>query len=78
MQMFVPLHIVSGYTFLSSGLTIEKIVSNVHKYQYSGAAITDLGVMFGIPPFVKLMSKYNFKKTLSQAENLILTQKKKT
>ena len=50
---FVPLHIVSGYTFLSSGLTVDRIVKNVKKYLYPGAAIADYNVLYGVPEFVK-------------------------
>ena len=59
--MFVPLHIVSGYTFLSSGLTIEKIQTSVKSNDYFGAAITDKGVLYGVPSFIKSMEDINKK-----------------
>lgn len=54
---FAPLHIISGYSFLKSGLTIEKIVKSVTKNNYYGAALVDEGVLYGIPSFVKEMEK---------------------
>ena len=54
---FAPLHIYSAYSFLKSGLTTERIISSVMKNKYFGAAITDLGVMYGIPEFIKSMEK---------------------
>ena len=53
MNNFVPLHIVSCYSFLQSGLTIEKIQASVFKNEYLGMGLCDNGVMFGVPAFVK-------------------------
>ena len=53
MNNFVPLHIVSCYSFLQSGLTIEKIQTSVVKNDYFGMGLCDKGVMFGVPSFVK-------------------------
>ena len=53
MNNFVPLHIVSCYSFLQSGLTIEKIQASVVKNDYFGMGLCDNGVMFGVPSFVK-------------------------
>ena len=53
MNNFVPLRIVSCYSFLQSGLTIEKIKSAVYKNDYFGMGLCDNGVMFGVPSFVK-------------------------
>lgn len=52
---FAPLHIRTGYSFLESALTVEKAVSAIKKNDYYGGAITDKGVLFGIPEFVHLM-----------------------
>lgn len=54
---FVPLHVYSVYSFLKSGLTIEKIIDSVNKNGYFGAAISDMGVMYGVPEFVNTMEK---------------------
>ena len=53
MNNFVPLHIVSCYSFLQSGLTIEKIQTSIVKNDYFGMGLCDNGVMFGVPSFVK-------------------------
>ena len=53
MNNFVPLRIVSCYSFLQSGLTIEKITSSVVKNDYFALGLCDNGVMFGVPSFAK-------------------------
>ncbi len=53
MNNFVPLRIVSCYSFLQSGLTIEKIRNSVVKNDYFGMGLCDNGVMFGVPSFTK-------------------------
>ena len=53
MNNFVPLRIVSCYSFLQSGLTIERIQKSVIKNEYFGMGLCDKGVMYGIPPFAK-------------------------
>lgn len=52
-MIFAPLHIISCYTFLESGLTIERIKESVSKENYFGAGITDKKVMYGVPFFIK-------------------------
>ena len=59
MNIFVPLHIVSCYSFLQSGLTIEKIQNSVAKNDYFGMGLCDKGVMFGVPSFVKASEAIN-------------------
>ena len=59
MNNFVPLHIVSCYSFLQSGLTIEKIQNSVAKNDYFGMGLCDKGVMFGVPSFVKASEAIN-------------------
>ena len=54
-MLFAPLNIVSGYSFLQSGLTIESIVKTVKKNDYFGAALADYNVMHGLPLFAKEM-----------------------
>ena len=60
-MIFAPLHIISCYTFLESGLTIERIKESVSKENYFGAAIADKNVMYGVPFFVKAMESINKK-----------------
>lgn len=54
---FAPLHIRSGYSFLKSGLTMERLFQACKKANYSSLALTDLGVLFGYPTFVKLANE---------------------
>ena len=58
-MIFAPLHIISGYSFLQSGLTIEKIKKAVKENDYFGAAISDINVLYGVPKFVKMMDEIN-------------------
>ena len=53
MNNFVPLRIISCYSFLQSGLTIERIQKSVIKNDYFGMGLCDKGVMYGVPPFAK-------------------------
>ncbi|MCQ2087352.1 MAG: PHP domain-containing protein, partial [Bacilli bacterium] len=53
MSIFAPINIVSGYSFLQSGLTIEKITTVVKKNNYFGMGLADNEVMHGIPAFIK-------------------------
>ncbi len=57
MNNFVPLRIISCYSFLQSGLTMEKIASSVYKNGYFGLGLADNGVLFGVPEFVKASDK---------------------
>ena len=59
MNNFVPLRIVSCYSFLQSGLTMEKIQQSVYKNEYFAMGLCDKGVMFGVPAFVKASETIN-------------------
>ena len=48
---FAPLHVYSSYSFLQSGLTIQKIVNATKVNDYFGVAICDKEVMYGVPNF---------------------------
>lgn len=52
---FAPLHIVTGYSFLQSGLTMDKVAHALKSNDYFGMGISDNEVMYGIPEFVKMM-----------------------
>ena len=58
-KRFVPLRIISGYSFLESGLTIEKIIAGVIKNDYFGAGIADFGVLYGAPSFYHALKDIN-------------------
>ena len=59
MSIFAPLHIKSGYSFLQSGLTIEKIETSIKKNDYYGAALADSNALFGVHEFVASMANIN-------------------
>jgi len=59
MSNFAPINIVSGYSFLQSGLTIEKIESAIKKNDYFGMGLADNEVMHGIPAFIKAATNIN-------------------
>ncbi len=69
-MIFAPLHIISCYTFLESGLTIERIQSSVLKENYFGAAITDKKVMYGVPFFIKAMEEIKKKSLVGLSLNI--------
>lgn len=55
--MFAPLRIISGYSFLQSGLTIDKIAKSVLDNKYDGCALADSSFMYGVPSFLQAMQK---------------------
>lgn len=59
MSNFAPINIISGFSFLQSGLTIEKIEEYIKKYDYFGMGLADNEVMHGIPSFIKSANKIN-------------------
>ena len=54
-MIFAPLHIVTGYSFLQSGLTIERLIRAIKKNDYFGAGISDKEVLYCLPSFVHSM-----------------------
>ena len=66
-RMFAPLRIISGYSFLQSGLTIERIAASVKKIGYLGAGLSDQNVLYGVPSFVKEMEKLGKKPLIGMA-----------
>ena len=52
MNDFVPLRIISCYSFLKSGLTMERIAQGVNSNDYFAMGLCDKGVMYGVPAFV--------------------------
>ena len=58
MSKFAPIHIISGYSLLKSGLTMDRIEKAMKAGDYFGYGLTDEYVMSGLPPFVHLCEKY--------------------
>ena len=52
MSKFAPIHIISGYSLLKSGLTMKKIESALKANDYFGVGLTDEFTLSGFPPFV--------------------------
>ena len=61
--MFAPLRIISGYSFLKSGLTVEKITQSVIANKYESVGLADFDFLYGVPSFIEAMKKNN-KKTI--------------
>ena len=61
MPTFIPLHIHTGYSFLESGILLERLFDVAQKYNYAYLGITDFDVMYGIPEFNALAKKNNIK-----------------
>lgn len=48
---FIPLHVYSGFSFLSSGLSAKKIPLLARKNGYKGVGISDIQTLSGYAPF---------------------------
>lgn len=55
---FIPLHVVSGYSLLKSGLTTQDIVESLKKKNYPAVGITDFANLSIIPPLFRELEKY--------------------
>lgn len=58
---FVPLHVISGYSLLKSGLTVKAIAEAVNKSNFLGVGISDIGNLSCVPPLAKELDRYNKK-----------------
>ena len=54
---FAPLHVITGYSLLQSGLTMERISHALTANDYFAMGMSDHESMYGVPPFVKMMEK---------------------
>lgn len=61
---FIPLHVYSEYSFLNSGLTLDKYFSFAKKHKLNILGVSDFQVMFSFPAFVELAKKHNIKPIL--------------
>ena len=55
--MFIPLHLTSSYSFLSSGFTMDRLISALKEKHYTVAGLADHQVLFGVPEFATLTKK---------------------
>ena len=56
--MFIPLHLTSSYSFLSSGFTMDRLISAIKEKGYSTVGLADHQVLFGVPEFATLTKKH--------------------
>lgn len=61
MNNFVPLHIKTGYTFLKSGILLNRLFERAKELNYKYLGICDFEVMYGLPEFNSLAKKYDIK-----------------
>ncbi len=54
MSKFAPIHIISGYSLLESGLTMKRINSAIKDNDYFGVGLTDSFLLSGLPPFAHI------------------------
>jgi len=55
--VFIPLHLTSAYTFLSSGFTMDRLLIALKEKGYQTAGLADHHVLFGIPEFATQSKK---------------------
>lgn len=72
---FTPLNIRSGYSFLKSGLSVERIFKALNKEGYRSAALCDYKVLFGIPSFIYEGKKNNIDTIIALECTLIFNLK---
>lgn len=61
MLNFAPLHIKTGYSFLESGILLERLFTRAKELNYKYLGISDFQVMYGIPEFNELALKNDIK-----------------
>lgn len=54
---FIPLHVYTGYSFLQSGITVDKYIKALKKRGYRGSGISDINSLSGLPDFFKNLQK---------------------
>ena len=61
---YVPLHVYSEYSFLKSGLTLDKYFLFAKKHHFKCLGICDYQVMFGFPIFFEKCNALGIKPIL--------------
>lgn len=61
---FIPLHVYSGYSFLQSGLNLEKYVKALKKGSFLGSGLSDFELLTGLPHFDKILKRNGLKPLL--------------
>ncbi len=58
---FAPLNLLSGYSYLKSGIKLEDYLKKVKSFGYEYAALTDINSLVAMPLFTKLAKSNNIK-----------------
>src|SRR5690625_2429741 len=67
---FTHLQVRSGYSFLDSTITIEKLIKKASEMNFQALALTDEEVLYGTIPFYKSCLKQNIKPLIGMTINL--------
>lgn len=59
--MFTHLQVQTGYSLLSSTISVDKLVTRASELGYQACAITDRNVMYGVVPFYKACKQAGIK-----------------
>lgn len=73
---YIPLHIHTEYTFLSSCLKIETLLSICDKYSFSSVGICDINNAYAFPDFVKECNKHKVKPIFGSSIDILVNNKK--
>ena len=68
---FTHLQVRSGYSLMESTMTIEKLVKQAKKLQFTSLALTDHNVLYGSIEFYKTCLTYNIKPLLGMMVTII-------
>jgi len=71
---FTHLQVRSGYSFLDSTITIERLIKKASELNFQALALTDEEVLYGTIPFYKACLKHNLKPLIGMIINLDQTQ----
>ena len=73
---YIPLHIHTEYTFLSSCLKIDNLLSICDKYSFSSVGICDINNAYAFPSFSKECKKHNVKPVFGSSIDILINNKK--
>lgn len=68
---FIHLQVATGYSLLSSTISIAKLVEQAKQYQFQALAITDHNVMYGAIPFYQECLKHGVKPIIGMTADII-------
>lgn len=74
---FTHLQVKSGYSLLSSTITIDKLVEQASLLQFDAIALTDEHVLYGVVPFYQACLKRGIKPLIGMSINVINNDQKR-